>query len=66
MEPTSDVDPCTTGIPLRRFNVGTFAWEDGPDDRLGLGHDLPRRPVVDRQRGQRDPVEPVPLEPVRP
>jgi hypothetical protein len=25
MEPTSDVDPCTTGIPLRRIDVGTFA-----------------------------------------
>ena len=29
--------------------------EHGPDDRLGLGHDLLRRPVVDAQRGERRP-----------
>ena len=40
--------------------------EHGPDDRLGLGHDLLRRPVVDAQGGQVDPVEPDPLEPFLP
>ena len=40
--------------------------ERGPDDRLGFGHDLLRRPVVDAQRGQVDPVEPDPLEPLLP
>ena len=40
--------------------------EHGPDDRLGLRHDLFRRPVVDAQGGQVDPVEPDPLEPFLP
>src|SRR6185369_14277001 len=40
--------------------------EYGPDDRLGLRHDLLRRPVVDAQGGQGDPVEPDPLEPLLP
>ncbi len=41
-------------------------WSTRPDDRLGLRHDLPRRTVVDAQRGRRDPVEPDPLQPLPP
>ena len=53
----------STGIPLARIDVGTFAsGSDGPDDRLGLGHDLFGRAVVDAQRGERDLSEPDPLE----
>ena len=40
--------------------------EHGPDDRLGFRHDLFRRPVVDVQGGQADPVEPDPLKPFLP
>src|SRR6266568_7826091 len=40
--------------------------EDGPDDRLGFGHDPLRRPVVDAQGGQVDLVEPDPLDPFLP
>ena len=40
--------------------------EHGPDDRLGFRHDLFRRPVVDAQRGEVDPVKPEPLEPLLP
>ena len=40
--------------------------EHGPDDRLGLRHDLFRRPVVDAQRRQVDVVEPDPREPFLP
>src|SRR5437868_10246100 len=40
--------------------------EYGPDDRLGFGHDLLRRPVVDTEGCQVDPVEPDPLEPFLP
>jgi hypothetical protein len=40
--------------------------EHGPDDRLGFGHHLFRRPVVDAQGSQVHLVEPDSLEPFRP
>src|SRR5215469_695646 len=41
-------------------------WQHRTDYRFGFGHNLFRRPVVDGQRGQRDPVEPDALEPLVP
>jgi len=40
--------------------------QNGPDDRLGLGHDLGRRPIVDAEGGHGDPVEADPFEALRP
>ena len=63
----SAVEPCTTGSPLRRIEVGTFgSGQSGADDRLGLGHHLLGGAVVHAQRGDRDLVEADPLEPLGP
>jgi hypothetical protein len=52
------------GAADRDRHVGVRQY--GSDDRLGFGHDMLRRPVVDAQGGQVDPVEPDPLEPFLP
>ncbi len=67
IELSSGAEPCATGSAAaadRGRHVGVR--EHRPDDRLGLGHDLRRRPVVDAQRGQADLVEADPLEPFLP
>ena len=67
IEPRSEADPCydgDAGAADGGRHVGVR--EHGPDDRLGFRHDLFRRPVVDAQGGQVDPVEPDPLEPFLP
>ena len=65
--PRSDADPsCDGDAGAADGGRHVGVREHGPDDRLGFRHDLFRRPVVDAQGSQADPVEPDPLEPFLP